>query len=116
MTNTFFGEGSGKLDEMIEETKEGILTYKAMRGMEDPVGGGFEAVALKGNIIKNGEVADPIPSFTLTGSALEILNTVDLVSKEFELGGGMCGKGEEDWVNVSSGGPYIRAKIVVGGA
>jgi TldD protein len=116
MTNTYFEKGSDSLDEMIEETKEGILTAKAMRGMEDPVGGGFEAVALKGYVIKDGEVTDPIPSFTLTGSALDILNTVDLVSKEFKLSGGMCGKGDEDWVNVSSGGPYIRTKIVVGGA
>ncbi|UCD92418.1 MAG: TldD/PmbA family protein [Methanobacteriota archaeon] len=116
MTNTYFEKGPDSLDEMIAETKEGILTSKAMRGMEDPVGGGFEAVALKGYIIKNGEVTDPIPSFTLAGSALDILNTVDMASKEFELSGGTCGKGDEDWVNVSSGGPYIRAKIVVGGA
>ncbi len=116
MTNTYFDKGSDDLDEMIRETKEGILTGRAMRGMEDPVGGGFEAVALKGYLIKNGEVTDPIPNFTLTGSALDILNTVDMVSKEFKLSGGTCGKGDEDWVNVSSGGPYIRAKIVVGGA
>ena len=116
MTNTYFDNGSDNLDEMIQDTKEGILTGRAMRGMEDPVGGGFEAVALKGYIIKDGEVTDPIPNFTLTGSALDILNTVDMVSKEFKLSGGTCGKGDEDWVNVSSGGPYIRAKIVVGGA
>lgn len=116
MTNTYFDKGSDNLDEMIQETKEGILTGRAMRGMEDPVGGGFEAVALKGYIIKDGEVTDPIPNFTLTGSALDILNTVDMVSKEFKLSGGTCGKGDEDWVNVSSGGPYIRARIVVGGA
>lgn len=116
MTNTYFDKGSDNLEEMVQETKEGILTAKAMRGMEDPVGGGFEAVALKGYILKDGEVTDPIPSFTLTGSALDILNTVDMVSKEFKLSGGTCGKGDEDWVNVSSGGPYVRTKIVVGGA
>lgn len=116
MTNTYFEEGSDSLDEMIEETKHGILTSKAMRGMEDPVGGGFEAVVLRGYTIEKGEVADSIPSFTLTGSALDILRTIDMVSREFKLSGGMCGKGEEDWVNVSSGGPYIRARIVLGGA
>jgi TldD protein len=116
MTNTYFEKGPDDLDEMIKETKEGVLTGRAMRGMEDPVGGGFEAVALKGYLIKDGEVTNPIPNFTLTGSALDILNTVDMVSKEFKLSGGTCGKGDEDWVNVSSGGPYIRARIVVGGA
>ena len=27
----------------------------------------------------------------------------------------MCGKGIEDWVRVSSGGPYMRARMIVGG-
>ena len=34
---------------------------------------------------------------------------------EVILDGGMCGKGIEDWVRVSSGGPYMRARMIVGG-
>jgi TldD protein len=56
-----------------------------------------------------------VRSFTLTGKALDILKTVDMAGKEFALSGGNCGKGEEDWVPVTSGGPYMRAKIIVGG-
>jgi len=115
MTNTYFGPGEDNLKEMIEETKSGLLTHKAISGMEDPVGGGFQAVALMGFMVKNGEVGKAVRGMTLTGKALEILKSVDMASREFELTGGMCGKGEEDYVSVSSGGPYLRAKIIVGG-
>ncbi len=115
MTNTFFEKGDWKLEEIIEDTKEGILALKSIGGMEDPVGGGFETRVLRGYIIRNGERRELIRSFTLTGKALEILKTVDAVSREFELHGGLCGKGEEDMIPVSTGGPYMRAKILVGG-
>jgi len=115
MTNTFFEKGDWDLEEMISETKKGLLALKALSGMEDPVGGGFEARVLKGYIIENGEKKNLVRSFTLTGKALDILKTVDAVSKDFILHGGSCGKGEEDFVPVSTGGPYMRAKILVGG-
>jgi len=56
-----------------------------------------------------------VRGFSLSGKALEILKTVDAVSREFDLHGGYCGKGEEDLVPVSTGGPYMRAKMLVGG-
>ncbi len=115
MTNTFIEPGGSSLDEIVAETKDGILCDKMVNGMEDPVGGGFEAKVLRGFIIKDGEVKGQVRSFTLTGQALEILRTVDMVGDRLELDGGMCGKGIEDWVNVSSGGPYLRSRIIVGG-
>ena len=37
------------------------------------------------------------------------------LSDEKELGGaGFCGKGYKEWVKVSDGGPYIKAKIRLG--
>ncbi len=115
MTNTYFAPGKDRFEEMIEETKSGILTRKMISGMEDPVGGGFQAVALMGNVVKNGEIGPVIRGTTLTGKALAILKSVDMASREFRISGGFCGKGEEDYVPVSSGGPYMRAKMIVGG-
>ncbi|MCD6513442.1 MAG: TldD/PmbA family protein [Candidatus Odinarchaeota archaeon] len=115
MRNTFFEAGDWSLDEVIEDTKSGLLALKAVSGMEDPTGGGFEARALMGYIIENGEKKNLVRALTLTGKALEILKTVDAVSKDFKLDGGFCGKGEEDWVPVTTGGAYIRARIIVGG-
>ena len=115
MTNTYFEKGDSTLEEMLEGIKLGVLTDHMISGMEDPVAGGFEAKALRGFLIENGEVTDILRSFTLTGSALEILKTTDAVGKKVEFDGGTCGKGIEDYVSVSSGGPYCRSKIVLGG-
>jgi TldD protein len=115
MTNTFFDKGKWTMDEMLEGVKEGVLTDKMINGMEDPVGGGFEAKSLRGFLIKNGRIVGPVRSFTLTGKALDILHSTDAVGKEVALDGGTCGKGIEDWVPVSSGGPFCRSRINVGG-
>lgn len=115
MTNTFFGPGDWDRDELVADTKEGILCDKMLNGMEDPVGGCFEAKCLRGYLVRNGEIAGPVQSFTLTGRSVDILSSVDALSKEVVLDGGMCGKGIEDWVRVSTGGPYMRARMIVGG-
>lgn len=116
MTNTFFEPHEATLDEIISNTKDGLLALQGISGMEDPVGGGFQVRVLKGYTIKNGEKKDLVRGFTLTGKAIEILKTVDMVGKDLVLSGGHCGKGEEDFVPVTSGGPFMRAKIIVGGA
>ncbi len=115
MTNTFFEPRDCTLDEIIEDTKDGLLAIQGISGMEDPVGGGFQGRILKGYLIKNGQKKDLVRSFTLTGKALDILKTVDMVGKDLSLGGGNCGKGEEDFVPVTTGGSFMRAKIIVGG-
>ena len=100
--------------------KDGVASQnvsgdKMVNGMEDPVGGCFEAKCLRGFLIRNGEIVKPLQSFTLTGRSVDILSSADALSKEVVLDGGMCGKGIEDWVRVSSGGPYMRARMIVGG-
>lgn len=115
MTNTFFEAGEWELEEMIEGVKYGVITDKFINGMEDPVGGGFEAKALRGFLIENGKITKPTRALTLTGKALDILRTTDAVGNTRRLDAGMCGKGTEDYVPVSSGGPYCRSKIIVGG-
>lgn len=115
MTNTFFDKGEWKDEEIIADTKEGLYVVKAMSGMEDVVGGGVQCSALKGYIIKNGEATQLVRSMSLAGQVLDILKTVDAVGNNLEFWGGTCGKGEEDFLSVSSGGPHMRADMLVGG-
>ena len=115
MTNTFFEAGDWTLDEMVEDVKFGILTDKFVNGMEDPVGGSFEAKAHRGFLIENGKITTPVRAITLTGKALDILRTVDAVGNKVSLDAGLCGKGTEDNVPVTSGGPYCRSRLIVGG-
>ncbi len=116
MTNTYFAPGKDAKDDILADTKDGILTKSWVSGMEDIVGGGFQAVTQSGFLVKDGEIGTRVRGMTLTGKALDILKSVDRVSKEFAIQGGTCGKGEaDDFVPVGTGGPYMRAKVVVGG-
>ena len=115
MTNTFFDKGTWNNQEVIEDTKDGLYIIKTHSGMEDVVGGGVQATSLKGYIIKNGELTQLVRQLAIAGNVLEILKTVDAVGNELEFSGGTCGKGEEDWVPVTSGGPHMRMQLVVGG-
>ncbi len=116
MTNTFFDTGDWSNDEIIEDTKDGVYIIKAMSGMEDVVGGGVQGTSLKGYVIKNGELTQLVRSLSITGKVLEILQTVDAVGDKLDFSGGNCGKGEEDYIPVTSGGPHMRMKLIVGGA
>jgi len=115
MTNTFFDKGDWSDEEIISDTKDGIYVVKSRSGMEDVVGGGVQVTALKGYIIKNGEMTELVRSMALTGKVLDILATVDAVGKDLSFSAGTCGKGEEDWAPVTSGGPHMRAEMIVGG-
>ncbi len=115
MTNTFFDVGDWKDEDIIADTKDGLYVVKSLSGMEDVVGGGVQCSALKGYIIKNGELTQLVRSMTLAGKVLEILKTVDAVGNKLQFSGGSCGKGEEDYIPVTSGGPHMRMEMVVGG-
>jgi len=115
MSNTFFDVGDWNDEEIIAETKNGLYVNRMLSGMEDVVGGGVQCSALKGYLIKNGEITQIVRSMTLAGKVLEILKTVDAVGSKLEFTPGTCGKGEEDFIPVSSGGPHMRMEMVVGG-
>lgn len=51
----------------------------------------------------------------LTGYVPDLLKSITMMSRDVKLaGGGFCGKGYKEWVKVSDGGPYIKAKIRLG--
>ena len=115
MTTTFFDKGDWKDEEIVEDTKDGLFITKFTSGMEDVVGGGVQATALKGYIIKNGEKTQLVRRLSMAGKVLELLKTVDAVGDNLTFSGGTCGKGEEDLIPVSSGGPHMRVELIVGG-
>ena len=45
----------------------------------------------------------------------DLLKSVSMMSRTPELSGsGYCGKGYKEWVKVSDGGPYMKARIRLG--
>lgn len=115
MSNTYAKPGDWNLEDMIKDTKRGVLLTRWRSGMEDPLGGGMQIIANRGVLIENGQRTTLLKSMTLSGRVLDVLLNVDAVSKEgFEVDSGNCGKGAEDYVPVGSGGTWWRTTAVIG--
>lgn len=116
MTNTFFARGNDKLEDMILSIDHGYFLEKISSGMEDPKNWGIQCWILYGREIKAGKITDRIVSpILMTGYVPELLSSISMVSNDLELSGtGSCGKGYKEFVKVSSGGPYIKARARLG--
>lgn len=116
MTNTWFEPGKDKLEDMIASIKYGFLLQDASSGMEDPKNWGIQMMVNIAREIKDGKFTGKIFSpVVLTGYVPELLKSITMMSDEASLcGTGFCGKGYKEWVKVSDGGPYIKAKIRLG--
>ncbi len=116
MTNTYFEAGSDKLEDMIASIPYGFLLENATSGMEDPKNWGIQCLVNMAREIKDGKLTGKVFSpVVLTGYVPDLLKSISMVSDDFELrGSGFCGKGYKEFVKVSDGGPYIKAKIRLG--
>lgn len=114
MTNTYFPGQNARLDDMIASIDHGYFLQGYTSGMEDPKNWGIQCVALKGLEIKDGRLTGKIVSpVYLTGYVPDLLNSVSMISStdDVELDGiGYCGKGWKEWVKVSMGGAYMKAR------
>lgn len=116
MTNTFFEAGTDKPEDMIASIKYGFLLENASSGMEDPKNWGIQCMVNVAKEIKDGKLTGKIFSpIILTGYVPDLLKSITMVSDKVQLSGsGYCGKGYKEWVKVSDGGPYIKARIRLG--
>ncbi len=116
MTNTYFQGGDATVEEMIASVKYGFLLENPSSGMEDPKNWGIQCMVSIAKEIKDGKLTGKIFSpIVLTGYVPDLLKSVTMMSKDVELSGsGYCGKGYKEWVKVSDGGPYMKAKIRLG--
>ena len=116
MTNTFFMPGDSKVSDMIHSIKHGYYLCDTDNGMEDPKNWQIQCTAAYGLEIRDGEFTGKIVApVVISGFVLDLLNSVSMVSDEFKvIGNGMCGKGHKEWVYVSDGGPYLKARAKLG--
>ncbi len=116
MTNTYFEGGTDKLEDMIASISYGFLLEEPSSGMEDPKNWGIQCMVSIAREIRDGKLTGKIFSpVVLTGYVPDLLKSISMVSENVELGGGgMCGKGYKEWVKVSDGGPYVKARIRLG--
>lgn len=116
MTNTFFEGGKDTVEDMIKSIKHGYLLADPTCGMEDPKNWGIQCMVNSAREIVDGKLTGKIYSpIILSGYVPDLLKSITMMSENVELGGGgACGKGYKEFVKVSDGGPYIKAKIKIG--
>jgi len=116
MTNTFFEGGHDRVEDMIASIDYGFLLEEPSSGMEDPKNWGIQCMVSIAREIRDGKLTGKIYSpVVLTGYVPDLLKSISMVSETVKLGGGgMCGKGYKEWVKVSDGGPFIKARIRLG--
>ena len=116
MTNTYFDTGSHTKEEMIASIGYGFLLEQPSSGMEDPKNWGIQCMVSVAREIKDGKLTGRIFSpIVLTGYVPDLLKSVSMMGTERVLSGtGFCGKGYKEWVKVSDGGPYMKARIRLG--
>jgi len=114
MTNMYLKPGNATLDEMIEEVKDGLLCVGWNYGYCE-ITGQFMFKMAKAYLIENGEKTQVIKDAAISGLTLSVLKRISMLSKDYEMDPGHCGK-EGQSVSVGSGGPYTLIKdMVIGG-
>ncbi|MBR3345589.1 MAG: TldD/PmbA family protein, partial [Solobacterium sp.] len=116
MTNTIFDSGTDTLDAMIASVKNGYLLEGMKSGMEDPKHWGIQCIVERGYEIKDGKLTGKVVApIVMTGYVPDLLGSISMASTDREVfGSGACGKGHKEWVKVSDGGPYLKAKARLG--
>ncbi len=116
MTNTVFDSGTDSLEDMIASVAHGYLLEGFSSGMEDPKHWGIQCIVERGYEIRDGQFTGKVVSpVVMTGYVPDLLGSVSMVSPHREtFGSGGCGKGHKEWVKVSDGGPYLKAKARLG--
>ena len=83
MTNTYFGKGNDKVEDMIASIDYGFLLDGGMSGMEDPKNWGIQCMLSIAREIKDGKFTGKIFSpVILTGYVPDLLKSISMVSDE----------------------------------
>lgn len=116
MTNTYFGAGKDRFEDMVKDIEFGYLLDRPSNGMEDPKGWGIQLEGYMAREIQNGKLTDNYYSpVIVTGYVPDLLMSITMVGNETKIAGlGMCGKGHKEWVKVTDGGPFLRLKARLG--
>lgn len=80
-TNLWIEPGAGALDDIVADTREGLLVTRLFGQGFNPVTGDFSRGAA-GMWIENGKPAYPVEEITIAGNLLDMLEAVDAVGSD----------------------------------
>ena len=115
MTNTYIAAGEDKNEDIIGSIEYGLYAAAMGGGSDNPVTGEFNFSVNEGYIIRNGKICEPVRGAALVGKGSEVIQNIDMVGSDMEMGQGMCGSSSGS-VPTNVGQPLIRVStITVGG-
>ncbi|MBO7177093.1 MAG: TldD/PmbA family protein [Clostridia bacterium] len=115
MTNTYIANGPDKNEDIIASIEYGLYAAKMGGGSVHPLTGAFNFAVTEGYIIRNGKICEPVRGASLIGTGSQILQDIDMVGQNLDMGTGMCGS-RSGSVPTNVGQPLIRvSNITVGG-
>jgi TldD protein len=115
MTNTLIAPGKDKAEDIVRNTKHGLLVKKMGGGQVNTTTGDFVFEVTEGYLIEDGKITVPVRGATLTGNGPQALTIVDAVGGDLGFAIGTCGK-DGQGVPVSDAQPTLRIpELVVGG-
>ena len=115
MTNTYIAAGEDKNEDIIASIEYGLYAASMGGGSVNPVTGEFNFSVNEGYMIRNGKICEPVRGAALVGKGSEVIQNIDMVGTDMEMGQGMCGSSSGS-VPTNVGQPLIRVStITVGG-
>lgn len=113
MRNTCILPGKDKLEDMIASIDKGYYLVNTQNGQADTTGEFMFGITM-GYEIVNGKLGRALRDTTISGTAFNMLNTVDMLSDTVTWDiAGYCGKKQP--MAVSMGGPAVKCKVNIGG-
>ena len=115
MTNTYIAAGEDRNEDIIASIEYGLYAKEMGGGSVNPVTGEFNFAVNEGYIVRNGKICEPVRGASLVGKGSEIIQNIDMVGTDLDMGQGMCGSSSGS-VPTNVGQPLIRvSQITVGG-
>ena len=114
-TNTYIAPGEDKNEDIIASIEYGLYAKEMGGGSVNPVTGEFNFAVSEGYMIRNGKICEPVRGASLVGKGSQIIQNIDMVGTDLDMGQGMCGSSSGS-VPTNVGQPLIRvSSITVGG-
>ena len=115
MTNTYIAPGQDKNQDIIASMEYGLYAKEMGGGSVNPVTGDFNFAVTEGYMVRNGKICEPVRGASLVGKGSQVIQDIDMVGTDMEMGQGMCGSSSGS-IPTNVGQPLIRvSSITVGG-
>ena len=115
MTNTYIAAGDDKNEDIISSIEYGLYAKEMGGGSVNPATGEFNFAVQEGYMIRGGKIAEPVRGASLVGKGSDVIQKIDMVGSDLDLGQGMCGSSSGS-IPTNVGQPLIRvSSITVGG-